>query len=254
MNTLRGKARRRAKWLLRTPSPGTGLGLIALVVALSGAAYAAIPSADGVIHGCFNASSNPSGQLRVIDAEAGAKCGKNEKSLDFNQKGPKGDKGDPGPQGPQGIPGPQGPEGLQGEQGPKGDQGAPGASDAYLASTHYPSPFNRSVPILSDGNYHVLVSRSLPAGSYALTGLANVQNDDRNAFFDCFLTGGGITRYHTSVTTFAGFTPTQKGHVMQVGTVSLPSGGTVALRCATPADGGNGYDADILAVKVGAIH
>jgi hypothetical protein len=84
------------KRLLKRPSPGTALGLAAQVVAASGAAYAAIPSADGVIHGCYNASSNPSGQLRVIDAEAGAKCGKNEKVLDFNQRGP---KGDTGPQG-----------------------------------------------------------------------------------------------------------------------------------------------------------
>src|SRR5215213_9335262 len=90
------------KKLLRRPSPGTALGMIALVVAASGAAYAAIPSADGVIHSCYNASSNPSGSLRVIDAEAGAKCNKNEKSLAFNQTGPQGPKGDTGPQGPQG--------------------------------------------------------------------------------------------------------------------------------------------------------
>jgi hypothetical protein len=50
-----------------------------------------------VIHACYNASSNPSGSLRVIDAEAGAKCAKNEKPLDFNQTGPQ------GPQGPAGI-------------------------------------------------------------------------------------------------------------------------------------------------------
>ena len=88
---------RKAKSRLRIPSPGTGLGLIALAVALSGAAYAAVPSTDGVIHSCYNASSNPSGQLRVIDAEAVGKCSKNEKALDFNQRGPKGDTGDTGP-------------------------------------------------------------------------------------------------------------------------------------------------------------
>src|SRR5215208_3712477 len=84
------------------------------VLAAVGAGYAAIPSAGGVIHSCYNASSNPSGQLRVIDAEAGAKCAKNEKALDFNQRGPQGLRGDTGPQGPQGDPGPQGPQGLQG--------------------------------------------------------------------------------------------------------------------------------------------
>ena len=93
------------------------------VLAAVGVGYAAIPSSDGVIHTCYNASANPSGQLRVIDAEAGAKCSKNEKALAFNQKGP---KGDPGPAGPQGEPGPQGPQGDPGPQGEKGEQGEPG--------------------------------------------------------------------------------------------------------------------------------
>lgn len=56
------------------------------VLAAVGVGYAAIPSGDGVIHSCYNASSHPSGQLRVIDQEAGAKCSKNEKALAFNQK------------------------------------------------------------------------------------------------------------------------------------------------------------------------
>jgi hypothetical protein len=75
------------------------------VLAVVGVGYAAIPSAGGVIHSCYNASSSPSGQLRVIDTEAGAKCSRNEKALDFNQQG---SKGDPGPAGPKGDQGPAG--------------------------------------------------------------------------------------------------------------------------------------------------
>jgi hypothetical protein len=70
------------------------------VLATVGIAYAAIPSADGVIHGCYDANSPARGQLRVIDTDAGAKCSKTEKVLDFNQKGPKGDTGAAGAQGP----------------------------------------------------------------------------------------------------------------------------------------------------------
>src|SRR5829696_240545 len=97
----------------------THRGSIVMVVfvallATVGVGYAAIPSADGVIHACYNASSNPSGILRVIDAEAGAKCAKNEKLLTFNQTGPQ------GPQGPQGAAGPAGPTGPQGPAGPTG--------------------------------------------------------------------------------------------------------------------------------------
>lgn len=56
------------------------------VLAAVGVGYAAIPSPDGVIHSCYN----PSGNLKVVDTDAGEKCGKTEKALGFNQKGPTG--------------------------------------------------------------------------------------------------------------------------------------------------------------------
>jgi hypothetical protein len=50
----------------------TSRGAIATVVlvallASAGGVFAAIPSADGVIHACYNATSIPSDMLRVID-------------------------------------------------------------------------------------------------------------------------------------------------------------------------------------------
>src|SRR5262245_7301030 len=75
--------------------------LVALVASV-GVGYAAIPSSDDVIHACYNASANSSGMLRVIDAEAGAKCSKNERPLNFNQTGPQGLQGPAGPPGPAG--------------------------------------------------------------------------------------------------------------------------------------------------------
>ena len=92
--------------------------LAALVVAgVVGVAYATIPGSDGVIHGCYNGGTSPSGQLRVIDPAAGGKCAKNEKALDFNQQGPKGDSclsSEPACRGPQGEPGEVGPTGPAG--------------------------------------------------------------------------------------------------------------------------------------------
>ncbi len=74
------------KWL--------SLGVVALgAIAVSGA-LAAIPSANGVIHGCYKQFG---GTLRVIDADAAQKCTTKEKTLAWNAQGPKGDKGDPGP-------------------------------------------------------------------------------------------------------------------------------------------------------------
>lgn len=164
----------------------SALGLLATV----GVGYAAIPSADGVIHSCYNASSNASSKLRVIDQEAGAKCSKNEKPLDFNQKGPKGDtgpqgpqgeKGDTGPQGPQGKTGPTGPQGLKGDKGDKGD---PGAIMAYSAAV--------SAANVGQGRRKTVLSKSVPAGSYVINAKADMSNgdDDDLAFTGCTLYAG----------------------------------------------------------------
>jgi hypothetical protein len=65
------------------PSVGTVLGGLALIVATSGVAVAAIPGSGGVISTCYNA---PSSSWRVIDADAGAKCKSGELRLDMYSK------------------------------------------------------------------------------------------------------------------------------------------------------------------------
>jgi hypothetical protein len=79
-------------------------GALALAVAATGISSAAIPNAAGVINACYKPFS---GALRLIDAEAGAKCTNKEEALHWSVQGPKGDKGDPGQPGPQGPPGPE---------------------------------------------------------------------------------------------------------------------------------------------------
>ena len=80
--------------------------IVVLVVASSTViAFASIPSANGVIHGCFRRSD---GRLRVINAEAGRTCQTGERSLNWNQRGRRG---------PRGLRGPQGEQGIQGESG-----------------------------------------------------------------------------------------------------------------------------------------
>ncbi len=84
--------------------------LIAVVVgvAAGGIAYASIPDAGGVIHGCYKKKV---GTLRVVDPGAGGTCKASETSLDWSQTGP---------QGPPGADGAQGPPGADGAQGPPG--------------------------------------------------------------------------------------------------------------------------------------
>jgi hypothetical protein len=79
------------------------VALAALFFALGGTAYAAlggIPDSHGVIHACFKTKT---GALRVMPA--GAKCGKRERALSWNQQG---QTGKAGPRGAPGLPGPSG--------------------------------------------------------------------------------------------------------------------------------------------------
>jgi len=96
-------------WQVRTTkAPLTIAGLAAAVVLAGGVAYATIPDAGGVIHGCYHKNS---GALRVIDTGGGGNCMIGETSLDWNQTGV---QGSTGPQGPIGSTGAQGPSGVSG--------------------------------------------------------------------------------------------------------------------------------------------
>src|SRR5215203_665357 len=62
------------------PSPAMVLALVALLVATSGAAFAAIPSSSGTITTCYDKGN---GTLRVIDTEVGQTCRSTETSLSW---------------------------------------------------------------------------------------------------------------------------------------------------------------------------
>jgi hypothetical protein len=105
--------------------------LVALAIAavvLAGAAVAAIPDGNGVIHACRKVDG---GALRAV-ARASA-CRSNERALAWNQRGPVGPAGPAGPAGAQGPAGPKGDTGAQGPQGPQGPAGPALASFDSLA-------------------------------------------------------------------------------------------------------------------------
>jgi hypothetical protein len=60
------------------PTPAMAVALLALIIAASGAAVAAIPGSDGTITACRD---NKDGELRAIDAEGGQRCGSKETQL-----------------------------------------------------------------------------------------------------------------------------------------------------------------------------
>jgi len=155
---------------LRRQASIGGLAALAVLAAVV-IGYAGIPGSGGVISACYNTGPNPSGLLRVIDAEAGAKCGRNEILLTFNQagpQGPKGDKGDPGTNGTNGIDGTNGTDGADGAPGAAGPAGPAGISTATFAF---------ATPDLWLPNEFVKVaSKNLPEGSWVVFGTATIRS------------------------------------------------------------------------------
>jgi hypothetical protein len=129
----------------------TMLVALAIVGALvaGGIAYAAIPDAGGVIHGCYKKSSPNQGTLRVIDTEKAQTCSNAESAINWSQTGP------------------QGPQGIQGIQGPQGPQGPSGSSHAY-------STFNGVGQTLIAPNSHTITQLTLPAGDYVVWATGSV--------------------------------------------------------------------------------
>lgn len=84
--------------LRRRPSPGTTLAAAAAILVGSGVAYAAIPSGDGTIKGCYATTNglllgvpHSKGDTRIVDADEA--CRSYERAIAWNQQGPKGDTG-----------------------------------------------------------------------------------------------------------------------------------------------------------------
>jgi type VI secretion system secreted protein Hcp len=78
----------------------------AALVAGGAVALAAIPAADGTIHGCYATGGTPTGALRIVDE--GVNCGAGETAISWNQRGPVGPAGPAGATGPTGDTGPAG--------------------------------------------------------------------------------------------------------------------------------------------------
>ena len=128
---------------------------LALVFAMGGGAYAALsPVHNGVIHTCYRASN---GALRVV--RAGARCGRRERALAFDQRGPMGRRGATG------LPGPTGKTGATGKTGPTGRTGR-SVTSATLAVNSAACP--------SGGSSFTTVSGTTSACNGIATGFASV--------------------------------------------------------------------------------
>lgn len=141
-------------------SPAMIVAFIAIVLAMTGSAFAArslITGAD-IKDGSISRADLSRRTVKSLKGMRGP-AGRD------GSAGPKGAQGDTGPQGPSGPAGPvgpagpagprgdtgaSGPQGDQGEQGPPGDDGAPGQSVLY-ASSDGPKSAGTALLLSSDG-------------------------------------------------------------------------------------------------------
>jgi hypothetical protein len=138
------------------------LVVVVLGLTAGGIAYASIPDASGVIHGCYLTKN---GSLRVIQSP-GSACTSGETALNWSETGPKGATGTNGTNGATGPTGPTGTAGTNGTNGATGPTGPSGSGAALWAN------------VSKDGTvwaqHGVLTTNALGAG---LTGQYLVQFD-----------------------------------------------------------------------------
>ena len=106
---------------------GTAAGLVVgATVFVTGVAEATVPTTgSGVIYGCRSlASGVDNGVVRVIDYQAGKRCSKGERAVNWNTRGASGLRGVAGPAGARGA---TGALGATGDTGAAGNTGATGA-------------------------------------------------------------------------------------------------------------------------------
>ena len=218
--------------------------LVAVVVGLTagGVAYASIPDANGVIHGCYSpngAKSTGGSPLKIIDS-ASASCSNGEQAITWNQKGPTGARGPTGANGTNGTNGTNGKNGVTGARGATGPAGASSLPDAYFATDSH------VIDALAPNQQAFVTLSGLPAGTYLAWGEAG---SDVDTLYCDFETGSG-----GSITPVAFFFAVDGGHTStQSARVTLPSNGALKLTCGTSGGAGNTIAyGTITALKVNA--
>ena len=208
-----------------------GLAIVGALV-VGGIAYASIPDAGGVIHGCYKKSSPNQGTLRVIDTEKAQTCQSSETPLSWSQTGP---------QGPQGI------QGQQGIQGPKGDTGPTGPSDVWsvdgcCAVLKSIAPFNTWVTVAT--------TSTLPAGSYTVESEIEIENALSNfTDYACDLVDSEANIYQDTR-----FSSSDWVTIPDQAVITLANPDTISLSCFASQPGAEAFNWKLAAIKVGTVH
>ncbi|HST24526.1 MAG TPA: collagen-like protein [Gaiellaceae bacterium] len=217
---------------------------VAVAAGLGAAAYASIPDASGVIHGCYHVNGqgqvDGSATLRVIDPTStnkdGSACKKDENALSWNQQGI------PGAPGPQGLPGLQGPQGIQGPQGPEGSGHAYYEDSGGLVTIH--------------SSATIMGISGLPAGNYLVWAPVEVINDtDDGTNNTCeWVVNGSHYMVPMGDTFIYDGRYTSYGRADMSGLVNIPTdNSTLDVNCGANTDGAQEFG-EITALKVGSVN
>jgi hypothetical protein len=136
------------------PSPALVVACIAVVLAVTGSAFAAQSLINGadIKNGSISRSKLSRSAIKSLSGKRGP-AGATGRDGFVGAQGPQGSTGPAGPAGPAGPVGPQGPKGTTGNTGPKGDtgntglQGQPGTPGQSLAFNTTAGPSDAGTPL-----------------------------------------------------------------------------------------------------------
>jgi hypothetical protein len=218
---------------------------------------AAIPDAQGVIHGCYSpngAKATNGTTLNIIDSAYS--CAKGQQAISWNQKGATGARGPNRCKRHEREPGATGPTGGR---GPTGVAGTPNLPDSFFATDSHVIDFFATDSHVIDAHeqddgtleFRDLVTLSgLPAGTYLVWGNIDGYNAVDSEYSD--FVAAGIQNVSPSEHYFA-FDPTSATTFMETDRVTLRSNGSIVLKCGTFGDQApNTLVGTITALKVNA--
>lgn len=226
----------------RRPSPALVVALVALFVAFSGTATAAL-----VMTGKQIKDGTITGKDLKNRALGTNKLSKRAVSSLKGQRGPAGPQGAAGAQGPQGPTGPQGPQGPQGPAGPGDDTGEIGPSNGFSV--------NSNSYLEWTGAPQGVAARALPPGRYVINAHVRANNDDSAAqSVACRIDLGGNTVGESGTVELAvnGSLDRQVIAITAGGTLSAP--GVAQLVCDASSSVGNFYGMGLTAVQVARLN
>lgn len=180
------------------------------------------------------------GSFRARFVGASVPCKKTETRVTWNIAGPAGPEGPTGPQGPIG---PEGPTGPAGPEGPTGPQESLNAYHSSLAETTFGTGW--STPDL--------ITLTLPAGKYLVSGKAVVQNTSSAQLVQCALRDT-VTDYDDAFASLGDTGPNGDFATLALQTAFEPSAtATVGLACTSAAGPARAASVKLTAITVGGL-